>query len=351
MKPEDLSRRRLLSAALATPALSALSALAQPAWAQPSAQLTIGWYPGLLGVNFRRSFLDTYAAGKDARVVESFDNARFTQMQANRNQPNLHIGIFTDVLLPLITRSGLLAPIDEAQVPNLQQLDPRVPLPAGRFAVPVTYGTWGIAYNAKKLGKAITGWADLLRDDLKGHVSAPNVTYNSSIYTLDALARLQGGGLHAPDAGLQALHQIRRSGPGLWDQESIAVGWLKSGEIWATPYFSGNVLAMMRDPDLADLRFCVPAEGAYALPMSVTRVVNPSAGQQPEAFINHMLGVEAQEAWARIGNARPVNKNARVPDEVAAVVPTADKLRSLDRTYFAEQRTAIVDRWNKVVNR
>lgn len=347
MNAHDLSRRQWLAAAVAAPALAALT---PPAWAQ-STPLTIGWYPGLLGANFRRSFLDTFPGGKDAKVVESFDNARFTQMQANRAQPNLHIGVFTDVLLPLIARSGLIAPITEAQVPNLRQLDPRVPLPVERFAVPVTYGTWGIAYNAKKVGKAISGWADLLRDDLKGHVSAPNVTYNSSIYTLDALASLKGGSLRAPDAGLEALHQIRRSGPGLWDQESIAVGWLKSGEIWATPYFSGNVLAMMRDPDLADLRFCVPSEGAYALPMSVARVVNPSAGNVPETFINHMLGVEAQEAWARIGNARPVNQQARVPDEVAAVVPTADKLRRLDWAYFAEQRTAIVDRWNKVVNR
>lgn len=340
-------RRRLLGAALATPLVASIP---ERVLAQTSA-LTIGWYPGLLGSNFRRSFLDTYTAGKDAKVVESFDNARFTQMQANRNQPNLHVGVFTDVLLPLIARSGLIAQMDESQIPNLKQIDPRIQLPVGRFALPVTYGTWGIAYNAKKVGKAITGWADLLREDLKGRVSAPNITYNSSLYTLDAMASLRGGSLRAPEAGLEALYQVRSRGPGLWDQESMAVGWLKSGEIWATPYFSGNVLAMMRDPDLADLRFCVPSEGGYALPMNVVRVVNPSAGNQPEAFINHMLGLEAQEAWARIGNARPVNKNAKVPDEVAALVPAADKLRKLDWAYFAENRSAIVDLWNKVVNR
>ncbi len=343
----DFTRRRLLAAAAALPAtgLAPLSALAQ------SAPLTIGWYPGLLGSYFKRSFLDTFPDAKGARVVESFDNARFTQMQANRNSPNLHLGVFTDVLLPLIARSGLVAAMDEKLVPNLKSLDPAVRLPVGRHAVPVTYGTWGIAYNAKKVGKPITAWADLLRDDLKGHVSAPNVTYNSSMYTLDALASLKGGSLRNPAAGLEALYQVRTRGPGLWDQESIAVGWLKSGEIWATPYFSGNVLAMMKDPDLADLQFCVPSEGGYSLPMSVARVVNPSAGDLPDAFINHMLGVEAQEAWARIGNARPVNAQARVPAEVAAVVPPAGKLRHLDWSFFAEQRASIVDQWNKVVNR
>lgn len=348
--PQTLDRRQILGGAISLSAAGLLSMLADTAFAQ-TAPLSIGWYPGLLGGNFRRSFLDTFAGGKEARVIESFDNARFTQMQANRAQPSLHVAVFTDVLLPLIAKSGLASEMDPRRIPNMAQMDERVRLPVGRVAMPVTYGTWGIAYNAKKVARPITAWADLLRDDLKGHVSAPNITYNSSVCTLDALAALKGGSIRSPEAGLEGMYQVRSRGPGLWDQESMAVGWLKSGEIWATPYFSGNVLAMMRDPDLADLRFCVPSEGGYALPMSVVRVVNPSAGELPERFIDHMLGVEAQEAWARIGNARPVNRNAKVPAEVVASVPTADKLRNVDWGFFAERRSAIVDQWNKVVNR
>ncbi|MBX3644204.1 MAG: extracellular solute-binding protein [Rubrivivax sp.] len=345
----DLDRRRLLATLgavgaaplLATPPLTAL------AQTEP---IQVGWYPGLLGANYKAAFLDTYPDAKNVKIVESFDNARFTQMQANRSKPTLHVAVFTDVLLPLIARSGLITEIDAAVVPNLKDIDPRVPLPVGRHAIPLTYGTWGIVYNAKRVKKPVTAWADLVGDDLKGHVTAPNVTYNSSMYTLDAMARLKGGSLREPQAGLEALRSVRRNGPGLWDQESIAVGWLKTGEIWATPYWSGNVLAMLRDPDLADLKFAVPSEGGYALPMSITRVVNASGGKAPEAFINHALGVEAQEAWARIGGARPVNAKARVPAEVQAMVPTADKLRQLDWNFFAEQRSSLVERWNAVVN-
>jgi len=32
-------------------------------------------------------------------------------------------------------------------------------------------------------------------------------------------------------------------------------------------------------------------------------------------------------------------------------VPTADKLRRVDWEYFAENRTALVDKWNRIVNR
>jgi putative spermidine/putrescine transport system substrate-binding protein len=340
------NRRALLGAAASASAFSMLPALT---WAQ-AAEIVVGWYPGLLGANFGKGFIDTYKDGSRIKTVESFDNPRFTQMQANRNQPNLHVGIFTDVLLPLIARSGLVAEMSEAQIPNLKNVDPRIKLPASKFAVPVTYGAWGIAYNTKYIKKPMSSWTDLLRDDLKGHVSAPNITYNSSIYTLDALSSLSGGSLRSPAGGMKMIQQVRRSGPGLWDQESVAVGWLKTGEIWATPYFSGNVLAMMRDPDLKDLHFATPSEGAYAVFLNVVRVKNPVGGTAPEAFINHMLGVQAQEAWARAGAARPVNVKAAVPTEVANTVSTPERLKLVDWEYFAEHRSAIVDQWNKTVN-
>ncbi len=343
----DPNRRALLGAAAAASAAALAPSLAL-AQAQ---EIAVGWYPGLLGGNFRKGFLDTFADAGSVKVIESWDNPRFTQMQANRNQPNLHVAIFLDVLLPIVARSGLIGELSAAQIPNLVDVDPRVQSAAGKFAVPATYGSWGIAYNAKHVKKPVTSWADLLRDDLKGHVSSPNVTYNSSIYTLDALSALKGGSLKSPQAGLEAMHQIRRGGPGLWDQESIAVGWLKTGEIWATPYFSGNVLAMMKDPDLADLKFAIPSEGAYAVSLNITRVKNATGGATPEAFINHMLSVPAQETWARVGGGRPVNAKAAVPREVAETVPTANRLRRVDWDYYAANRTAVVDQWNKVVNR
>lgn len=64
-----------------------------------------------------------------------------------------------------------------------------------------------------------------------------------------------------------------------------------------------------------------------------------------------MLGVEAQEALARIRQRPPGQPAGQGAREVAAVVPSADKLRRLDWDHFAEHRSAIVDRWNKVVNR
>ncbi|MGL4289153.1 MAG: extracellular solute-binding protein, partial [Phreatobacter sp.] len=154
-----------------------------------------------------------------------------------------------------------------------------------------------------------------------------------------------------PEAGMKAIRQIRTSGPGLWEQESVAVGWLKTEEIWATPYFSGNVLALMQDRDLPELKFVVPEEGAYAVPLNVAKVANSPNPALADRFIDHLLGAEAQAAWIVAGRSRPANREVPVPPDVAASVPEIARLRRIDWLYFAENRNALVNAWNEVVNR
>jgi len=339
------SRRAFLGGAAAAAASSGLSRKAGA-----STQTVISWYPGLLGSNFKEAFLDTYPDKSSCRVADSWDNPRFTQMQANRNNPTIDVATFIDVLLPLVTRSGLVERLNSLEIPNLNDVDPAVRA-WNDFAVPVTYGSWGILYNSARISKPVRSWKDLLRDDLRGRVSHPNITYNSSIYSLDALSRLSGGSLQNPEAGMKAIRQIRVGGPGLWDQESIAVGWVKTEEIWATPYFSGTVLALMKDKDVPPLKFVVPEEGAYYVPMSVTKVANSPNPDGARRFINHMLALGPQEMWTRIGRSRPVNRKAEVPQEVAESVPLVGDLRKIDWDYYARERGNIVNQWNSIVNR
>lgn len=336
---------RLLAAAALVSAIGA----AGPVAAQQ--QLVFSGFPGVIGNTIKKSFIETYDRANTIRYLESWDSARFTQMQANRANPKEDVVTFTDLTLPLAASAGLLDPLDLKSVPQLAEVDPDVRVPSD-VGVPYTYGCFGIAYNSKYVKKPITSWIDLLRDDLKGHVSAPNVTYTGAFNTLDGLSKTKGKSLKEPEEGMKLYRTIRTSGPGLWDQESIAVGWLKTGEIWVTPYFSGNVLVMMNDPDLKDLRFVVPSEGAYYVPLTVARVKNgPNGADNAARFINHVLSVPQQERSAELGKTRPVNTKAKVPADVAASCPLAGKLNKVDINYLNQNRGKIVDLWNQTVNR
>lgn len=348
----DFTRRDFLAATGAATGAAAmaapLSVLAQ-ATASPG-PIVANWYPGLLGSNLKRSFLETFAERAAVQSVEMYDNARFTQMQANRAKPTSDIAVFIDVLMPLIVKSGLLARLDNKSTPNLDKVDASLRV-WDDFAIPFAYGAWGICYNAKRVQKPITSWKDLLRDDLKGRVTAPNITFNSSVYTLDAMSQIAGGNLRQADAGLQSMRQIRTTGPGLWEQENVAVGWLKTEEVWATPYYSGSVLALREDKDVPEMRFVIPSEGAYMVSFNVAKLANAPNPAGANRLVDHLLGAQGQSVWASLGQGRGTNREVTVPKMIADTVPPHAALRRIDWQYFADNRSAIVAKWNEVVNR
>jgi putative spermidine/putrescine transport system substrate-binding protein len=345
MIEQQFTRRDFLAATAAM-----LATLPLPAFSQGAGAIIANWYPGLLGVNLQKAFLENFPQRNLVQSVEMYDNPRFTQMQANRTKPTSDIAVFIDVLLPLVVRSGLLAKLDVKTTPNLDKIDAGLRV-WDDFAVPFAYGAWGICYSANRVQKPITSWKDLLRDDLKGRVTAPNITFNSSVYTLDAMARLSGGSLSQSEAGMRALRQIRTSGPGLWEQENVAVGWLKTGEVWATPYYSGSVLALRQDKDVPELRFVIPSDGAYMVPFNVARIANSPNPDGALRMVDHMLGAASQTVWANMGLGRGTNRDVAVPKDVADTVPPHGSLRKVDWQYFAQNRTAVVNSWNEIVNR
>jgi len=313
--------------------------------------LNMNGFPGTIGAAFRKAFMDTYDKSVTIRYVESWDSARFTQMQANRARPRDDVVMFTDLTLPLVARAGLLEPFNPDIVTELVNVDPSVRVP-GDTGVPYGYGCVGIAYNARYVKTPPQSWTDLLKDEFKGHVSGPNISYSMAFNVMDALSRTRGKSLHTPEDAMEMYRQIRLSGPGLWDGENMAIGWLKTGEIWMTPYHSGNTLTLAMDPDLADIRFIVPREGAYYAPLAVAKVKNgPNGADGTDRFVNHVLNPAHQEVYAQLNQVRPVNMKARVPPQVAAACPTASELNKIDIEYMNLNRGKIIDQWNQIVNR
>lgn len=58
---------------------------------------------------------------------------------------------------------GLLEPIDQAALPNLQHVSDRWRTSCGAYAIPYLWGTLGIAYRADRIQVAPHSWADLLQ--------------------------------------------------------------------------------------------------------------------------------------------------------------------------------------------
>jgi putative spermidine/putrescine transport system substrate-binding protein len=87
----------------------------------------------------------------------------------------------------------------------------------------------------------------------------------------------------------------------------------------------------------------VPADGAFAMPSGIAKVAGGPVGDLADAFIDAMLGVEAQSILATKAFVAPTNPAAPKP----AGFPDSATLFSPDWAFVAKERAGWVERWTK----
>ncbi len=80
----------------------------------------------------------------------------------------------SDYIIEVMIRTGLLQKLDQAQLPNLANIDPIYRAapgdPTGEYLAPYQVGTESIVYNADTVKEPLVSWRDLWRPDLTGRL-------------------------------------------------------------------------------------------------------------------------------------------------------------------------------------
>lgn len=315
-----------------------------------STSITVGWYGGPIGKAFQETVVAPFEkkTGIKVTVETAFDDARLTKLQA---QPgSLDVAFFTDPVMPKVRAAGIPSDLSEARIPNLANVYPNL---KSKDSFAWTFGVWGIAYNADKVNPAPTSWADLLNPNFKGHVTEPDVTYNSSILSLVALARLGGGSLDDLSPGFQRMQEVRKLAPFFWASSSQMLQQLQSGTIWLTPYASGGTYAAAEAPGAPPIRFVIPKEGGYLVDFN-TVIPRQSKHQEAAAeFANFLLDPTVQANWAQAIYYSPANSKTVIPASVKDKIVAGDQvaaLQSIDWSKFASMRDAVVQKWQSEIH-
>lgn len=132
--------------------------------------------------------------------------------------------------------------------------------PNGEYCLPYAFGTVGILYNRKVLGKDITGWKDLIET-----VKAKNLKFT----LLDDMREVLGVGLMLNG------HKVNSTDPAELQQAADTVIAMKpyvaaftydsrpmvaSGDVVAAHFFVGAMIDVFGKPE--DLGYVIPEEGA-----------------------------------------------------------------------------------------
>lgn len=160
---------------------------------------------------------------------------------------------------------GWIAPLDEAKVPNLKNIDDhwRDAFAATRtHAVPYFWGTMGIAYRADLVEQAPTSWMDLFQpaESLRGKIGMVENSRDLLGMALKALGHSANSSDPAEIKAAESLLLAQKPYVKTYNYVSLSEqSALVSGDLVAAMVFSGDALMVQEYHE--DIAYAVPAEG------------------------------------------------------------------------------------------
>ena len=229
---------------------------------------------------------------------DTFDSPDTLYAKLKPGNPGYDVIFPSDYLVARMINEGMLLPLDQAQVPNQVHLGETFRNPAydpgNRYSMPYQWGTQGIGYNKKKIGRSLDSWEAMF--DPQYRVS----WQEESRATLGAVLIALGLNPNTTEAS-----EINRARDWLIQHKRNIVAFapdtgeelLNQGEVVLAFENSGDVFQVMAEnPDLA---YSIPKQGAI---LWVDTMAIPKGAPQvalAHQFINYLL--EPQVA-AQISN-------------------------------------------------
>jgi putative spermidine/putrescine transport system substrate-binding protein len=344
-----ISRRLALGAGLASVPLLRRGHAA----AAPSGEIVLLAYSGTFQDNYTKTVVEPFMAANSGVNVIYSPGGSSAQMlgmlRAQRSHPQIDVDIMDFSVSRVANKEGLFHKFTPTEVPNMANVYDPAKMP-GDWGPGITFDNLVMIYNPQNVKPAPTGIPDLLNPARKGRIAfspAPNVI---GIALQLVVAHYLGADYRAsPDPEIEVLKKIAQNVQ-TWNampdnytmvingDVDIGIGWnaraqdyknRAPGKIESIAMTQGSIL----DMDTINL-----VEGSR----------NPEAAI---AFINYALSPEAQERFAQRMYYGPTNRNAKLPDDVAARTSsypaTLAKMLPVDWEYVA----SVQDQWSNLWRR
>jgi putative spermidine/putrescine transport system substrate-binding protein len=304
------SRRALLGAALAAPAIWGRDAVAQ---IRRGDELTVGIWGGAQE-RITRQFCATPLErqhGVKINYVLGGTPERRARAYAERGRPSfdlLYLNIFES---RQAVKDGVTMAAN-ANVPNFAHLYEVAKL--GGFGVafnPVT-----IVYDRRKVSAPMTSWRDFWRDDLKGKVIWPTYPGAQGTAALLMAAKIWGGGETNIDPGFQNIARLRPFAAIQGSQDQLY--GMFDQDVGAASVEFGSFTRKYAETRNPNIVVADPTEG-QAIATNVACITTGTRNQAlAEAFVNLHLSPECQAAYAEEIYYSPTVRNVQFAPELAA---------------------------------
>jgi spermidine/putrescine-binding protein len=297
---------RSLVRMLALVALAVLAACGSKGAERPV--LRIATWTNYMNPDVLKEFGDANGCTVDASTTAYEDNDGLLAL-LRKGVSGLDIAIPSDSYVPALAAEGTIEPIDRASLGNLGHSDPafstRTGDAEGKWSVPYTWGTIGIAWRTDKVKTPPDSWG-VFAD---ASIAADNRFLLSEARDVVSCALLfRGHDVNATDAASLA------------DAKETLLAWKKTvkdftgetkdhlltGDAWLIQAYNGDVAQAMSEPaQKGKLAFAVPKEGGilwiddFVIPKGaphkalahkfIDYVLDPKVAARISAYIHYAL--------------------------------------------------------------
>jgi putative spermidine/putrescine transport system substrate-binding protein len=343
MSLNHLSRRSLLKTGGAL-----VGAFAMPAIVRAEAKEIVVGGPAGAAKYFNGDLFPVLEGKLGVKILYEGSNSltNLQKMQADKAAPKMSVVIMDDPVMIPAANEGLIIPMSVKAIPNLDKL---VAGAIHRDGLWANYQKpWaGIAFSTTKMPTAPASWTEMYDPKYAQKIIVPSLSNTEGFWNLLVAAHLDSGkpyqeAQYDVDAGFRKLKSLKANLLNVYTNAPQAINLLEQGEAWMIGgQFSAYTLIRKAAGSPVDL--AIPADGGFAMPSGIAKVAGGPVGDLADAFIDAMLGVEAQSLLATKAFVAPTNPAAPKP----AGFPDSAALFSPDWAFVAKERAGWVERWTK----
>jgi putative spermidine/putrescine transport system substrate-binding protein len=343
MSLNSLSRRSVLKTGGALVGMVAMPAVVR---ADPK-EIVVGG-PAGAAKYFNGDLFPVLEKKLDIKILYEGSNSltNLQKMQADKAAPKMSVVIMDDPVMIPAAAEGLITPLSTKAIPNLDKL---VAGSIHRDGLWANYQKpWaGIAFSTTRMPGGPKSWAEMWDPKYAQKIIVPSIQNTEGFWNLLVAAHLETGKPYAEaqyeiDAGFRKLKSLKPNLLNVYTNAPQAINLLEQGEAWMIGgQFSAYTLIRKAAGSPVDL--AVPSDGAFAMPSGIAKVTGGPAGDVADAFIDAMLGTEAQSILATKAFVAPTNPAAPKPEGF----PDGAALFAPDWAFVAKERAGWVDRWIK----
>ncbi|MGE0752346.1 MAG: ABC transporter substrate-binding protein [Variibacter sp.] len=316
-------------------------------------ELTVIVYGGSFEEGWKKSVIEPFEKanpGIKVKIATGLTMQTVAMMRAQKDDVKIDVIMMDEVGAAQANAEGLYAPLNVSAIPNMEKLYPQFRIKGDPYTK-FMYVAQALVYNKDVVKQKPDSWRVMWDPKYKGKIACPDITTSHGAFFLLTAADMAGGNVKNVDPGFDLLKKLKPNILTFYTQHAQLAQLFTQGDVVMASWTSDRGQAAIDGG--APLAWTIPKESAYIIDSTIGIAKGTKNLEAAQKYVNFVLSAEAQAANARYTYLAPVNKEVKLPPDVAAKLPVGEgvleKLKPADWDYVTTVRPQWTQRWTREI--